>query len=104
MLGKTLNLNMGNKRVIQSFALFGLMATLAAYGSDQEQAEVSEEKTSATVNSKWGYYSGDPVTKWNPDGRTMTVVSELRYTDPKGVVWVAPIGSVTDGASIPRYL
>jgi hypothetical protein len=51
MLGQTLNLNMGNKRVIQSFALFGLMATLAAYGSDQEQAEVSEAKASATVNS-----------------------------------------------------
>jgi hypothetical protein len=51
MLGQTLNLNMGNKRVIQSFALFGLMATLAAYGSDQEQAEVSEGTASATVNS-----------------------------------------------------
>jgi hypothetical protein len=34
----------------------------------------------------------------------MTLVTELRYTDPKGEVWVAPAGSVTDGASIPRYL
>jgi Protein of unknown function (DUF1353) len=99
-----LALNMGNKGVIQSFALFGLMATLVAYGSDQEQGEVSEAKASATVNSGRGYYNGDPVTKWNPDGRTMTVLSELRYTDPQGVVWVAPIGSVVDGASIPRYL
>jgi len=44
------------------------------------------------------------VTRWNPDGRTMTLESELRYTDPEGVVWIAPAGSVVDGASIPRYL
>ena len=34
----------------------------------------------------------------------MTLLTELRYTDPHGEVWVAPIGSVVDGASIPRYL
>jgi hypothetical protein len=34
----------------------------------------------------------------------MTLLTELRYTDPNGNVWVAPIGSVVDGASIPRYL
>lgn len=95
---------MGIRRVIQSFALFGFIAAFPAYASDDKPAEVSEAKASATVNSKWGHYEGDPVTKWNRDGRTMTVVSELRYTDPNGVVWVAPAGSVVDGASIPRYL
>ena len=34
----------------------------------------------------------------------MTLLTELRYTDPHGEVWVAPIGSVVDGASLPRYL
>jgi Protein of unknown function (DUF1353) len=34
----------------------------------------------------------------------MTLLTELRYIDPHGVEWVAPIGSVVDGASIPRYL
>jgi Protein of unknown function (DUF1353) len=34
----------------------------------------------------------------------MTVMSELRYTDPQGVVWIAPAGSVVDGASLPRSL
>jgi len=95
---------MGNRKVIQSFVFFGFMAALAAYASDQEPAEVSEAKASAPVESKWGSYDGAPVTKWNPDGRTMTLLTELRYTDPQGFVWVAPIGSVVDGASIPRYL
>src|SRR4029077_11502836 len=31
-------------------------------------------------------------------------LSELRYTDPKGEVWIAPAGSKVDGASIPRSL
>ena len=52
----------------------------------------------------WGYYSGAPETRWNSDGRTMTLLSELRYTDPDGIVWVAPAGSIVDGASIPRSL
>jgi hypothetical protein len=34
----------------------------------------------------------------------MTLLTELRYTDSIGAVWVAPIGSQVDGASIPRYL
>jgi hypothetical protein len=34
----------------------------------------------------------------------MTLLSELRYTDPHGIVWVAPAGSTVNGASIPRSL
>lgn len=34
----------------------------------------------------------------------MTLTNELRYTDPEGVIWIAPAGSVVDGASIPRAL
>jgi len=30
------------------------------------------------------------------------LLSELRYTDPDGKIWIAPSGSVVDGASIPR--
>ena len=52
----------------------------------------------------WGYFSGPIDTRWEADGRTMTLLNELRYTDPKGVVWIAPAGSDVDGASIPRAL
>jgi hypothetical protein len=55
-------------------------------------------------NNKWGYYSDSPITRWDPDGRNMTLLNELRYTDPNGEVWIAPAGSVVDGASIPKSL
>jgi hypothetical protein len=58
----------------------------------------------AEQSHKWGYYSGFPETRWDPDGRNMTLLNELRYTDPKGNVWIAPAGSQVDGASIPKSL
>src|SRR5215510_7736217 len=93
---------MENRKIIQTFVLF--VATFAACASDKNQAQVPGIEQTVAGATKWGFYNGEPVTKWNPDGRTMTLLTELRYTDPKGNVWVAPIGSVVDGASIPRYL
>jgi hypothetical protein len=58
----------------------------------------------ALQSHKWGYYSGFPETRWDPDGRSMTLLNEMRYTDPKGNVWIAPAGSHVDGASIPKSL
>src|SRR5207247_9683214 len=83
--------HMGNRRIIQLFAFFGFMAALTAYGADNQPAEVIGDEESVSVESKWGSYAGEPVTKWNPDGRRMTMLTELRYTDPQGFVWVAPI-------------
>ena len=95
---------MGTEKGIELFALVGLIAVLAACASHANRAGESVTAQSGLVGSKWGYYSGDPVVKWNSDGRTMTLMTELSYTDPHGVIWDAPAGSVTDGASIPRYL
>ncbi len=50
----------------------------------------------------WGFFSGPVETRWEPDGVTMVLLNELRYTDPYGEVWVAPAGSRVNGASIPR--
>jgi hypothetical protein len=90
---------MENRKIIQSFVFF--VAVFTACASDKETAGTDQTVPGAT---KWGFFNGEPVTKWNPDGRTMTLLTELRYTDPNGNVWVAPIGSIVDGASIPRYL
>ena len=96
--------HMGTEKGIQLFALVSLLAVLAGCASHKNSEAPSGATQPASGGSKWGYYNGEPVTKWNPDGRTMTLLTELRYTDPQGVVWLAPIGSVVDGASIPRYL
>jgi hypothetical protein len=49
-------------------------------------------------------FTGEFEFKWGGDGRTMTLTSPLRYTNPKGIVWDVPAGAETDGASIPRML
>src|SRR5216110_1956864 len=96
---------MGNVTGIQLFVLLTLFASTfagcASSNSTDARPGIDQMVPGAT---KWGHYDGEPVTKWNPDGRTMTLLTELRYTDPHGEIWVAPIGSVVDGASIPRYL
>jgi uncharacterized protein DUF1353 len=53
-------------------------------------------------SESWGYFSGPVDTRWDNDGLNMTLLTEVRYTDPYGVVWVAPAGSKINGASIPR--
>ncbi|HEY5767784.1 MAG TPA: DUF1353 domain-containing protein, partial [Candidatus Udaeobacter sp.] len=96
---------MGNVNAIQLFAFIPLFAT-AFVGCTSSNSAGGGPGIQQTVagGSKWGHYNGEPVTKWNSDGRTMTLLTELRYTDPHGEVWLAPIGSLVDGASIPRYL
>ncbi len=59
-------------------------------------------KAKVALASNWGFYSGPVEARWESDGVTMVLLSELRYTDPYGVVWVAPAGSRVNGASIPR--
>jgi hypothetical protein len=50
----------------------------------------------------FGKFSGKPKTEWNDDGRTMKLLEDFTYTDPKSEKWIAPAGSSIDGASIPR--
>ena len=92
---------MGDQKIIRLFAAILIAAVLAACASDKEPAWLSG---AVQQLHRWGYYSGAPVTRWEPDGRTMTLLSELRYTDPQGAIWIAPAGSQVDGASIPRSL
>jgi len=87
----------------KSFVLLSV-ALLAACASGERGDELSAAAQIVPGATKWGHFTGEPVTKWNPDGRTMTLLTELRYTDPNGEVWIAPVGSQVDGASIPRYL
>ncbi len=55
-----------------------------------------------------GQFSVDPETVWltgeGGSDRTMRLLRAFSFTDPGGRVWLAPEGSVVDGASIPRAL
>ena len=50
----------------------------------------------------FGIFEGEVVTRWNDDGRTMTLEKPFAYMDASGFRWSAPQGAVVDGASIPR--
>jgi hypothetical protein len=91
---------MDGRKEMQWCAAIFIAISLAGCGSTKSEAW----QEAATQSHPWGYYTGVPVTQWNSDGRSMTLLHELRYTDPQGIVWVAPAGSVVDGASIPRSL
>ena len=82
---------MGNVTGIQLFVLLTLFAAVfAGCASSNKMGGSSDTNQTMPGATKWGHYDGEPVTKWNPDGRTMTLLTELRYTDPHGEVWVAP--------------
>jgi Protein of unknown function (DUF1353) len=95
---------MRNPKGIQILALLSFVAMLSACASGKKGGDLTAAAQTVPGATKWGHFDGEPVTKWNPDGRSMTLLNELRYIDPNGEVWIAPAGSEVDGASIPRYL
>ena len=52
-------------------------------------------------NGDFGHFEGEVVAAWDSDGRRMTLREEFAYIDAQNRRWVAPVGSVVDGASIP---
>ncbi|HEX3583197.1 MAG TPA: DUF1353 domain-containing protein [Thermoanaerobaculia bacterium] len=52
---------------------------------------------------QYGSFEGDVETKWDGDGRRMTLLKSFAYVGPDSVRWDAPAGSVVDGASIPQF-
>ena len=84
---------------VVSFLLIPLLLSSCVFGGKK-----STHPEPVKPTSTWGYFSGPVDARWEGDGRTMTLLSELRYTDPKGVVWIAPAGAQVDGASLPRVL
>ena len=49
-----------------------------------------------------GRYLGEVVARWEPDGRTMTLVEPFQYIDRHDRKWSVPRGIAVDGASIPQ--
>src|ERR1700730_3405565 len=92
---------MVNSKFVRLLGSFVLIASVIGCASDKKPAWI---RFAEKQPNKWGHYSGYVEARWENDGRSMTLLSELRYTDPQGQVWIAPSGSKVDGASIPRSL
>lgn len=54
------------------------------------------------IDGDYGYFDGRPQAEWDEDGRTMRLLADFAYVDPRGRRWWARRGSVIDGASIPQ--
>jgi len=55
------------------------------------------------VENEFGRFEDNISATWlDDDGRKMMLDKEFAYVDPRGKRWVAPQGSVVDGASIPE--
>src|SRR5439155_16738717 len=90
-----------NSKFVRSLGSLIMITVLSGCASNTKPGWV---RFAEKQPNKWGHYSGYVEARLENDGRTMTLLSELRYTDPQGVAWIAPAGSVVDGASIPRSL
>jgi hypothetical protein len=51
-----------------------------------------------------GGFSGHPIVRLLPDAPCIELVEPLSFGDADGLVWIAPAGARSDGASIPRAL
>lgn len=95
--------------MISKFVLliFFVPATLRpVYGQFRVSSPSPSQQTTAKRIGTFpslGRYVGTIKVTWNSDGRRMTLVDDFAYLDPDGVEWLAPKGSVTDGASIPLF-
>jgi hypothetical protein len=58
---------------------------------------------SAASAADYGRFVGTVKTEWGGDGRHMTLLEPFRYIDPAQHEWLAPAGSIVDGASIPQF-
>jgi hypothetical protein len=59
------------------------------------------QKTGGKSDS-YGKYIGTIEARWLEDGRRMELLKPLTFIDPDNLEWVAPAGSIVDGASIPQ--
>src|SRR6516162_3729006 len=49
-----------------------------------------------------GSFKGDVVAQWLDPDRSMKLTQDFGYIDPSGRPWEVPVGTIVDGASIPR--
>ncbi len=63
--------------------------------------DYSSMKNVMSVRSSYGRFVGNPQSEWL-DNRDMRLLTDFIYIDPNENAWLAPEGSVVNGASIPK--
>lgn len=63
-----------------------------------------EQELAAAVSASadFGRFEGRVSARWSDDDRNMELLEDFAYIDPQGHKWLAPRGSMINGASIPR--
>lgn len=57
-----------------------------------------------TLSNDWGSFPVAPSAKLLAEGRNLELLEDFIYVDPRKKAWVAPKGTVVNGASIPQAL
>ncbi|HEY1065663.1 MAG TPA: DUF1353 domain-containing protein [Pirellulales bacterium] len=77
-----------------------LAATIAAAGTSGWLDGWGIRVVSA--NDEWGRFPASPRAELLDDGRTLRLLEDFVYLDPRGRRWLAAKGAEVNGASIPR--
>ena len=78
-----------------------LCVLVLAIGCQNTESPDSTSSADSATPADFGCFEGGVVASWDDDGRNMTLREDFVYVDPKSRRWVAPSGSVVNGASIP---
>lgn len=61
-----------------------------------------DPRTAMTSSHEWGEFPYSAKVEMLDDGRTLKLLEDFVYIDPRKKPWVAPKGTIVDGASIPK--
>jgi Protein of unknown function (DUF1353) len=84
------------------FSRFAIVMAIAISVGCPFLARGQHQAVETEAATPLGHFVGVVKTLWSDDGRDMTLLEDFSYVDPDGLLWKAPAGSVTDGASIPQ--
>jgi hypothetical protein len=88
----------------KAFSLLGGVVIGAALMAFVFASGLADRWLPANTPGAWGRFSGNPKTEWIVHEREMQLLEDFAYIDAADRAWVAPKGSIIDGASIPRAL
>jgi hypothetical protein len=87
------------------YAIVGVLCFLAGFGAAVGAMAAGWFDPRPTVepppNEEWGKFLSVPKVELLGDGRLLRLTEDFAYVDRNNTTWIAPKGSIVDGASIP---